>query len=112
MSWKNKKIEYGSSKDSILSSKESVMPKNGYDEREVLELDKQLSLLKQSQSIMNQEISEIKEDVRNIDKKLDAIVERLSDKFAAKRVESAMKRMITAVCWWVLTAVLALVLDK
>ena len=70
----------------------------GYNEEKVNELDKKLSLVEQSQSIMSKEVTEIKEDVKTIDKKLDAIVESLSDKFAAKRVETAMKRLITAVC--------------
>lgn len=83
----------------------------GYDEK-VIELDKKLSLVEQSQNQMQKEITEIKDDVKNIDKKLDNITDRLSDKYASKRVESAMKWLITAICWWVVTAVLALVLNK
>ena len=112
ISWKSKKIEYVTYKDSILSSKKVVMPRSAYEEEKVLELDKQLSLLEQSQSVMNKEISEMKEDVRAMNNKLDTIVEKLSDKFASKRVESAMKWLITAICWGVVTAVLALVINK
>ena len=36
------------------------MPRSAYEEEKVLELDKQLSLLEQSQSVMNKEISEMK----------------------------------------------------
>lgn len=112
ISWKSKKIEYVTYKDSILSSKRVVMQRSAYEEEKVLELDKQLSLLEQSQSVMNKEISEMKEDVRAMNNKLDTIVEKLSDKFASKRVESAMKWLITAICWGVVTAVLALVINK
>lgn len=112
MSWKSKKFEYVTYKDSILSSKRVFMQRNAYEEEKVLELDKQLSLLEQSQSIMNKEISEIKDDVKSMNQKLDSITEKLSDKFASKRVESAMKWLITAICWWVITAVLALVINK
>lgn len=111
MSWNILNSKYTAIMKKVdLNSKDINMPNAGYDKEKMFELEKELSLVKQSQSIMQRELSEIKEDVKNIDKKLDTIVDKLSDKFASKRVESAMKWLITAICWWVVTAVLAIVL--
>lgn len=111
-SWNVQNFRYSTNTDTLFSKDNIMTHPVGYNEEKVIELDKKLSLVEQSQNIMSKEVSEIKEDVKAIDKKLDAIVERLSDKFAAKRVETAMKRLITAVCGWVVTAVLALVINK
>lgn len=112
ISWNITKFDY-STNTGTLFSKDNIMPHTeGYNEEKVIELDKKLSLVEQSQNQMSKEVTEIKEDVKSINVKLDSITEKLSDKFAAKRVETAMKWLITAVCWWVLTAVLALVLNK
>lgn len=110
ISWNAKKFDYSTKKDTLFSNDNIMSHIEGYNEEKVIELDKKLSLVEQSQSIMNKEITEIKEDLKSINTKLDSITEKLSDKFAAKWVETAMRRVITAVCWWVLTGVLALVL--
>ena len=83
----------------VLSDKDSIMPKTGPTNNEkLIELDKQLSLFEQQQIIMKEELTEIKDNVKAIDKKLDTITEKLADKYASKRVESAMKWLITAIC--------------
>lgn len=110
MSWNILNSKYTAIMKKVdLVSKDISMPSADQDKEKMFELEKELSLVKQSQSIMQKELSEIKEDVKSIDKKLDSIVDKLSDKFASKRVESAMKWLITATCWWVVAAVLALV---
>lgn len=97
----------------VLFDKDSNMPKSGPTSNEkIIELDKQLSLFEQQQIIMKEELTEIKDSVKAMDRKLDTITEKLADKYASKWVESAMKWLITAICWWVVTAVLALVLNK
>ena len=82
----------------VLSSNKDTMTYPEGSEEKVIELDKKLSLVEQSQNQMQREITEIKDDVKAIDKKLDNITDKLSDKYASKRVESAMKRLIGAVC--------------
>ena len=96
----------------VLFNKDSIMPKGTPNNEKIIELDKQLSLFEQQQIIMKEELTEIKDNVKAIDRKLDNITDKLADKYASKRVESAMKWLITAICWWVVTAVLALVLNK
>ena len=82
----------------VLVDKDRKMPKSPTNNEKIIELDKQLSLFEQQQIIMKEELTEIKDNVKAMDKKLDMITEKLADKYASKRVESAMKRLITAIC--------------
>ena len=59
---------------------------------------------------MRQEFKELKEDVKNFDNKLDLLIDKLEDKFASKRTEKALIRVITAMCGGVITWILKFVI--
>nr|DAW30907.1 MAG TPA: hypothetical protein [Caudoviricetes sp.]DAW46284.1 MAG TPA: hypothetical protein [Bacteriophage sp.] len=48
-------------------------------------------------------MKEIKLDVKGFDAKLDALLDKMENKFAPKRTEKALIRVITAMCGGVIT---------
>ena len=73
------------------------------DSQRLVEIEKAIVLSAQDRQFMRQEFKELKEDVKNFDNKLDLLIDKLEDKFASKRTEKALIRVITAMCGGVVT---------
>lgn len=73
------------------------------DSQRLVEIEKAVVLSVQDRQLMRQEFKELKEDVKNFDNKLDLLIDKLEDKFASKRTEKALIRVITAMCGGVVT---------
>lgn len=73
------------------------------DNQRLVEIEKAIVLSAQDRQFMRQEFKELKEDVKNFDNKLDLLIDKLEDKFASKRTEKALIRVITAMCGGVVT---------
>ena len=80
------------------------------DNQRLVEIEKAIVLSAQDRQFMRQEFKELKEDVKNFDNKLDLLIDKLEDKFASKRTEKALIRVITAMCGGVVTWIVKLVI--
>lgn len=80
------------------------------DSQRLVEIEKAVVLSVQDRQLMRQEFKELKEDVKNFDNKLDLLIDKLEDKFASKRTEKALIRVITAMCGGVVTWIVKLVI--
>lgn len=80
------------------------------DSQRLVEIEKAVVLSVQDRQLMRQEFKELKEDVKNFDNKLDLLIDKLEDKFASKRTEKALIRVITAMCGGVVTWIVNLVI--
>ena len=80
------------------------------DSQRLVEIEKAIVLSAQDRQFMRQEFKELKEDVKNFDNKLDLLIDKLEDKFASKRTEKALIRVITAMCGGVVTWIVKLVI--
>lgn len=80
------------------------------DIQRLIEIEKSIVLSAQDRQFMRQEFKELKEDVKNFDNKLDLLIDKLEDKFASKRTEKALIRVITAMCGGVITWILKFVI--
>lgn len=56
------------------------------------------------------EMKEIKLEIKGFDAKLDALLDKMENKFAPKRTEKALIRVITAMCGGVITWIVKLVI--
>lgn len=80
------------------------------DIQRLIEIEKSIVLSAQDRQFMRQEFKELKEDVKNFDNKLDLLIDKLENKFAPKRTEKALIRVITAMCGGVVTWIVKLVI--
>lgn len=80
------------------------------DIQRLVEIEKAIVLSEQDRQFMRQEFKELKEDVKNFDNKLDLLIDKLENKFAPKRTEKALIRVITAMCGGVVTWIVKLVI--
>lgn len=80
------------------------------DIQRLIEIEKSIVLSAQDRQFMRQEFKELKEDVKNFDNKLDLLIDKLENKFAPKRTEKALIRVITAMCGGVITWIVKLVI--
>ena len=71
--------------------------------KQISDIEKAIALSEQDRKTMKEDMKELKEDVKGFDSKLDALLEKMENKFAPKRTEKALIRVITAMCGGVIT---------
>lgn len=87
------------------------------DNQRLVEIEKAIVLSVQERQQMKEEVKEIKGemkeikgDVKGFDAKLDALLDKMENKFAPKRTEKALIWVITAICGGVVTWIVKLVI--
>lgn len=87
------------------------MPKDQSSEnlKRIIEIEKEVVLSKAQRTVMSQQIGEIKDDVKEIRKSVDELIDKLDGKFASKRVEWVVKGFVALVLTGVGGALISLV---
>lgn len=88
------------------------------DNQKLVEIEKAIVLSVQDRQQMKEEVKEIKGemkeikgDVKGFDAKLDALLDKMENKFAPKWTEKALIWVITAICGGVIAGVLKVVMN-
>lgn len=87
------------------------MPPQAQSDR-ISALEKDIALSIQDRKQMRDDIHDIKESVKAFDEKLDTLMDKIENKFASKRTETAMKWLITIVMWAVVMWLMWLIITK